>query len=175
MPTTSNVGALVGPSRFGAPTTTTNLGGPFQGYSPQQTAKTYKNFGDIMTRTILRNSWNTPYAAAGKINGYSRVITPFRAVNNSGDFLARTNYSCGGSNQTNIKKPGMRSIIGSIPQQCDGTGVPASSCNPRFVADSSDYTKFRRQQAANYNYNDLSAVGDASNGSFVALMGVRRR
>lgn len=140
MATSSNVNALIGPTRFGAPTGTDNLGGPYQGYSAQQTRKGHNNFGDIATRTILRNSWNTPYAV-GTIQGtnqkYSRVITPFRAVNNSGDFLARINYSCGGSNQVNIDKPGMRGIIGSVPQQCDGTGIPASSCNPRFVADSS--------------------------------------
>jgi hypothetical protein len=172
--TTSNASSLIGPTRFGAPTATNNLGGPFQGYSPQQTTRSYNNFGDVMTRTILRNSWNTPYAV-GQINNYNRVITPFRAVNNSGDFLARINYSCGGPNQTNVNKPGRGSLIGSVPQQCDGTGVPASSCNPRFVADSSDYTRFRREQAANYNYNDLSPVGDANNGSFVALLGIRRR
>jgi hypothetical protein len=170
----SNVSALVGPSRFGAPTATHNLGGPYKGYSPQQTLKGFNNFDDIRTRQILRNGWNTAYAT-GTFNGKARVITPFRAVNNSGDFLARINYSCGGSNQTNINKPGMRSIIGSVPQQCDGTGVPASSCNPRFVADSSDYTKFKRQQAANYNYNDLSPAGDNSNGSYVPLFRVRRR
>ena len=178
MATSSNVNALIGPTRFGAPTGTDNLGGPYQGYSAQQTRKGHNNFGDIATRTILRNSWNTPYAV-GTIQGtdkkYSRVITPFRAVNNSGDFLARINYSCGGSNQVNIDKPGMRGIIGSVPQQCDGTGIPASSCNPRFVADSSDYTTFKRQQAANYNYNDLSPAGDQSNGSYVPLFRVRRR
>lgn len=174
MATSSNANALIGPSRFGAPTATNNLGGPFQGYSPQQTARSHNNFGDIMTRTILRNGWNTPYAV-GQVNGFARVITPFRAVNNSGDFLGRINYSCGGSNQTNVGKPGRGRLIGSVPQQCDSTNVPASSCNPRFVADSSDYTRFRRQQAANYNYNDLSPVGDASNGSFVALLGIRRR
>lgn len=170
----SNVSALVGPSRFGAPTASNNLGGPFQGFSPQQTTKGFNNFGDVSTRSILRNSWNTPYAV-GTINGYKRVITPFRAVNNSGDFLARINYSCGGSNQINPTRPGRGSLIGSVPRQCDGTGVPASSCNPRFVADSSDYTTFKRQQAVNYNYNDLSQGGDQSNASYVPLFRVRRR
>ena len=129
MPVVSNSNSLIGPSRFGAPTLTTNLGGPYQGYSPQQTAQNCNHFGDIMTRSILRNSWNST-AASAAMNGYSRIITPFRAVNNSGDFLARLNYSCGGSNQTNINRPGMRSIIGSVPQQCDGTGVPVREGSP---------------------------------------------
>jgi hypothetical protein len=124
-----------------------------------------------MTRSILRNSWT----AAETMNGLSRVITPFLAVNNSGDFLARINYSCGGPNQTSPDRPGMRSIIGSVPQQCDGTGVQAASCNPRFVADSSDYTTFKRQQAVNRNYNDLSPGGDQNNASFVPLLRARRR
>jgi len=173
MATNGNTNALVGPSRFGAPTATNNLGGPFQGYSPQQTAKGHNQFGDINTRTILRNAWNTPYAV-GTVAGRTRVITPFRAVNNSGDFLARINYSCGGPNPNNIGPPGRRSLLGSVPQQCDGTGIPPSSCNPRFVADSSDYTTFKRQQAANHNYNDLSPGGDQNNGSYVPFIRVRR-
>jgi hypothetical protein len=57
---------------------------------------------------------------------------------------------------------------------CDGTGVPASSCNVKFVADSSDYTKFKKQSAMNRNYNDASNGGDQSNASYVPTMAVRR-
>ena len=172
----SNASALVGPARSGAPTSTANLG--YQGYSPQQTTKGYNNYGDALTRRILRNGWNTQYAVGSMVGANGQriagSITPFRAVNNSGDFLNRINYSCGGPNPQNIDRPGLRNILGSVPQQCDGTGIPPSTCNPRFVADSSDYTTFKRQQAINYNYNDLSPVGNDSNGSFVPLMAIRR-
>lgn len=155
-------------------TSSANLGGPFQGYSPQQTLLNFKDSENVMARRVLVKSWNTPYAG-GKVNGYGRITTPFRAVNNSGDFLSRSNYVCGGPNPTNASRPGRKNSIGSIISRCDGTGVAASSCNVRFVADSSDYTKFRKHQAMNRNYNELKHGGDQSNASYVPLQAVRRR
>jgi hypothetical protein len=150
-----------------------NLGGDINGISPIQTINNYKSSEDIMIRGILRNGWNTTYAR-GNVNGYNRVITPFRAVNNSGDFLARVNYVCGGANQVNASYPGWKSRIGSIISNCDKSGVPSSTCNVKFVADSSDYVTFRRQQAVNTTYNDSKFGGDQSNASYVPLMAVRR-
>jgi len=148
-------------------------GGPYNGYSPIQTVNNYKDSEQVMTRRILRDGWNGGYAS-GTYNGYKSATTPFRAVNNSGDFLSRANYSCGGSNQVNADKPGWKGIIGSIPQNCDGTNVPASTCNVKFVADSSDYTTYRKQKAFNQNYNDLANGGDEHNASYVDWMGIRR-
>ena len=148
-------------------------GGPYQGYSPKQTTNNYKDSGQTMTRRILRSSWNGAYAS-GKVNGFGRITTPFRAVMNSGDFLSRQNYVCGGPNPTNASKPGMKGRIGSILSSCDTTGIPASSCNVKFVADSSDYVRFRREKTLNQNYNDSKNGGDEHNGSYVQLMAVRR-
>lgn len=116
--------------------------------------KTSQRDGEMSaTRGILRRAWNQENAV-GTINGNKRVITPFRAVNNLGDFLARKNYVCGGPNQVNASKPGWKGHIGSIISQCDSTGVEGYSGNTKFVPDSSDYVTFRRQQALNRNYND---------------------
>lgn len=147
------------------------LGGPFNGYSGKQTVTNYKDSEQTMSRRVLRSAWNTRYAT-GTVEGQARVITPFRAVNNLGDFLSRTNYVCGGPNQVNKSKPGMR--IGSIISACDSTGVEGYSGNPKFVPDSSDYIRFKKQQAMNRNYNDSKNGGDESNGSYVALMRVTR-
>lgn len=144
-------------------------GGPYNGFSPKQTINTYKNADDASTRRQLRNAWNTANAL-GTINNYNRVITPFRAVNNLGDFLSRKNYNSGGANQVNRDKAGYK--IGTLWKNTDSTGVTGYSGNPKFVSDSSDYIKFKRQQAANRTYNDLSNGGD-NNGSYVALMRVR--
>jgi hypothetical protein len=149
-------------------------GGPFNGFSPVQTINNVKNSEQVMQRRVLRHGWNTAYAT-GSVNGQSRVVTPFRAVNNLGDFLGRENYVCGGPNQVNATYPGWKSRIGSIISQCDGTGVPSSTCNVKFVADSSDYTKYRKLQSANHMYNDLKNGGDESNASYVDVMRVRRR
>ena len=129
------------------------LGGPFNGYSGKQTMTNYKGSEQAMTRRVLRSAWNTQYAT-GVVNGNNRVITPFRAVNNLGDFLSRTNYVCGGPNQVNASKPGWKGRIGSIISNCDSTGVEASSGNHRFVSDSSDYIRYKKQRAMNRNYND---------------------
>jgi hypothetical protein len=124
------------------------------GISPKQTLTNYKDGEQSLDRGVLRRGWNQ-LNAIGTINGYKRVITPFRAVNNLGDFLARPNYVCGGPNQVNASKPGWKGHIGSIISSCDGTGVEGASCNPKFVSDSSDYVRFRKLRAMNKNYNDI--------------------
>jgi len=151
----------------------TKLGGGVNGFSATQTLTNFKDSEQTAMRKILRKGWNTLYAT-GNVNGYGRVTTPFRAVNNSGDYLGRVQYSCGGPNPTNADKPGMKSNIGTMWSNCDSTGVPASSCNVKFVADSSDYTRFRKMQANNHNYNDSKNGGDQHNGSYVDWMKVHR-
>ena len=151
-----------------------NLGGGIKGISPKQTVNNYKDSSQVMSRRVVTHAWNAAYAT-GKVNNKNRIITPFRAVNNSGDFLARTNYICGGPNQVNANKPGWKGHIGSIISQCDGSGVPSSTCNVKFVADSSDYITFKKQQAIGRTYNDSKFGGDESNASYAPLMAVRRR
>jgi hypothetical protein len=150
------------------------LGGPYNGYSPAQTLTNFKHGEQALTRRVLRRSWNTQQAN-GTVNGRKRIITPYRAVNNLGDFLSRQNYVCGGANQVHADKPGWKGRIGSIISQCDGTGVAAGSGNMRHVPDSSNYTRFKKEIAINKTYNDSKNGGDDSNGSYVALMAVRRR
>lgn len=115
------------------------LGGPYNGYSGKQSVTSKRDSESAMTKKIVRSSWNTPYAT-GEVEGQKRVTTPFRAVNNLGDFLGRQNYSCGGPKQMTFT--------------CDATNVPASSTNTKFVSDSSDYVRFKKHQAVNRNYND---------------------
>ena len=155
------------------PTNTNNLGGPYQGYSGKQSISNYKDGDSVTTRRELRKSWNTSYAT-GNVNGYNRRIGPFRAVTNSGDFLSRPNYICGGPNPANNTHatPARQLGLGGIMNACDTTNIPSSSCNVKFVADSSDYTKFRRQTACNKNYNDLK-FGGYNNSAYVPLMAVR--
>jgi hypothetical protein len=150
------------------PTATDKLGGPFNGYSPQQTINNYKTSDVVISRRILRDSWNNE-GISGSINNHGRIITPFRAVNNLGDYLSRKNYVCNVSNQVNASKPGLKHRIGSIINNCDSKGVAASSGNMRFVPDTSDYTKYRRQRAISNNYNDVKNGGDESHGSCVAF------
>lgn len=148
------------------------LGGPYQGFSPKQTVLNYKDGEQTSTRTILRRGWNTAFAI-GSFNNQQRVITPFRAVYNAGDFLARQNYKCGGPagmSKSSIGFAGSIIFLGSKVDNCDDSGVPGASGNVKYVYDSSDYVTFRRQQAINRNYNDSKNGGDDSNGSYVSRM-----
>lgn len=141
--------------------------GPFNGFSTVQTQTGYRDTEIVNTRNILKNSWNGP-AATGKIYGtggqvFKRVTTPFRAVTNSGDFLGRVNYVCGGPHIN--KQAGYSEFdkkMGSLINNCDGTGVDGANCNPRYVYDSSNYTTFKKQQAINRNFNDLKDGGFGS-------------
>jgi hypothetical protein len=147
------------------------LGSNLSGIAPKPTIIGKKDSQDALTRRVLRDGWNTAYAN-DTFNGKNRVITPFRAINNSGDYLSRTNYVCGGPAPLNKSKPGYR--VGSMISRCDTTNVPSSSCNVKFVADSSDYIKFKKQAAINKNYNDNTNGGDQSNASYVNIMAIRR-
>lgn len=148
-------------------------GGPYNGWSPVQTIGNEKGSEQVMARRVLVKSWNNDYTN-GTYNDNARIVTPFRAVNNLGDFLQRKNYVCGGPNQVNADKPGWKGRIGSIISNCDGTGVPSSTCNVKYVPDSSDYIKYKKLQAQNRNFNDLKN-GGYQNSSYVPLMAVRRR
>jgi len=154
-------------------TDSSKLGGPFQGFSPQQTIGNFRDSEGVMLRRVLRSAWNNQYAS-GTVNGYGRKIGPYRAVNNLGDFLNRSHYICGGSNQVNATYPGWKSRIGSIVSQCDGTDVPATCGNNKFVSDSSDYIKFKKQMAIGKNYNDLTMGGDQHHASYVDWMAAHR-
>ncbi len=119
----------------------------------QQSAKKTDST-DTLLRAQLRSGWNNENAV-GVINGKNRVVTPFRAVNNSGDFLSRENYICNGPNQLKSAKPGLANRMGSILSACDGSGVEAASTNVKFVADSSDYIRYKKQRAVVRNFDDI--------------------
>jgi hypothetical protein len=166
-----------------------NSGGAIRGYMPQQTInvdKRYPEFEHI--RFTLKNAWNTSYKRQLKADGLKKsMVTPFRAVNNSGDLLCRQNYSCGGTCQSFQSRPNMRGLkqrFGSISATCFPSAaynslqllnnIPASSCNGKFVYDSSDYITYLKQRAVVKNYNDLSYGGDESSSSQSAIKAIRR-
>ena len=137
------------------------------------------------TRFLLRDAWNTT-ATSGSSNP-KRMITPFRAVTNSGDLLSRQNYSCGGTCQSVQSKPGLyglRGKLGNTTNKCmasvtysklqESPEVPSSTCNVKYVYDSSDYIRFVKQQSVNRNYNDRSFGGDEYNSTQSAIKAVRR-
>lgn len=138
------------------------LGNGIQGISPKQTINTTKNSEDVLTRKVIIKSWNNNYAA-GKVNNRSRISSPFTAVYNISDFLSRKNYVCNVPNPIQETRHRLKGNMGSVINNCDGSNIPCSNTNTKFVADSSLYTRYKRQSAVNINYNDVTNVGDAHN------------
>jgi hypothetical protein len=164
-----------------------NLGGGYNGYSPALLgggAGTHGGSGmeggneRSMDRLILRQAWNGQYGS-GEVNGRKPVCTPFRLVNNAGDYLGRKNYVSGGSDQVQgrVRSSAIgawKMFAGHVQATNDGTGIPSSTCNVKYVYDGSDYTTFKKNQAINRTYNDYSFGGDASSASQSAWRRVRR-
>ena len=161
------------------------LGGGLPGLMPQPIIDHDNSDTFARTRFTLRDAWNTT-SYSGSSNP-KRIITPFRAVNNAGDLLSRQDYSCGGSCQTPQSRPGLnglRSRFGSTSVSCQPSvlwsstqvdqAIPSSTCNVKYVYDSSDYIRFKKNQAVNRNYNDRSFGGNESSGSQSAIRHIRR-
>ena len=156
-----------------------SLGGGVKGISPHPVSNgTLKGSSELETmRFTLRKAWNG-LAASERYNGLAPAATPFRVVNNAGDYLSRQYYTSGGSNQVTSARQsitaGWRGSAGGVQTTSDGTGIPSATCNTKFVYDGSDYTKFRKQMAVNRNYND-AGFGGANNAAQSAIRAIRRR
>lgn len=154
------------------------LGKGLKGFIPQAVQTTDQRYPDMEhQRYQLVQAWNTDYNRQLTESKLHRVITPFRAVNNSGDILSRKNYSCGGPCQTFQSRPNLKGLkkgFGAIQNHCDGTTVPAAACNTKYVYDSSNYSTYLKQKAIAKNYNDLSYGGDQSSASQSAWRAIRR-
>ena len=151
------------------------LGGGIPGFIPQAVYNTNNNNEFVETRFALRQAWNTRYAKL--VNNKTTICTPFRAINNAGDLLSRKYYSCGGPCQTFQSRPGLFGLkghFGAIHSLCDGTGIQPSSCNVKYVYDSSDYIRYAKQKAINKNYNDASYGGDNNSAAQSAIRAIRR-
>jgi hypothetical protein len=69
---------------------------------------------------------------------------------------------------------GLRGRFGAIQGGCDDSGVPAGTCNTKYVYDSSDYVTYLKQKAVGKNYNAVSNGGDYSSASQSAIRAIRR-
>jgi hypothetical protein len=151
----------------------TSLGGGIQGLSTKQTKKGYKTNDDIMTRRIIVKSWNNPFAS-GEVNGRKRATSAFPAVYNRTDFLSRKNYVCNVPNPIQETRTRLKSNMGSIINNCDGSGIACANTNTKYVPDSSLYTTYKRQMVTNQNFNDLTNIGNAHNSQQVSMSFVKR-
>ena len=110
---------------------------------------------------------------------FNSGLTPFRKAFNAGDML-NTNNSATSSllpkppNQvTSLRNMfGWQNNAGSVKQDKNGSFY---SGNQRFIYDGSDYARFKKLQAINRNYNDITFGGDQHSGSQQAYRRVVNR
>jgi hypothetical protein len=123
--------------------------------------------GRATTRKVLRDVWNSNKKPP-TYTGNNYMLNNFRGAMNAGDPLGRKNYSCGGSNMIGGTRPGMLILTsrdaGQSKNKCDGSDVPASTCNVKYVYDSSDVTRYRKERAINRGYYHGSTGFDYSYG-----------
>ena len=175
------------------------LGGGIAGLMPQSVPARAKGNGNAVDRAFARRVFNNKMTFQSVTGGSKTsgmlLNGGYRSVMNGGDALNRMNMSCGGSNQASNAVNGSANAAarnhgaGAVPQTGCGLEVsygsekyqasaatganPIWSGNSRFVADSSDFTRFRKMRSVNRNYNDISFGGDQSNASQSILGRVR--
>jgi hypothetical protein len=156
---------------------TSTLGGGIPGVVAQTISNVYNNSEYANSRFYLRNGFNTSYGREKTLQGVpAKINSPFRLSMNAGDPLSRRYYSCGGS-PAQIKRPqnnGLKHLYGNIQNICDGTGIQPANCNGKWVYDSSDYTRYRKNYAMNKTYNNLTFGGNEFSGQQVAFKAIRR-
>ena len=129
---------------------------------------------------LLRQGYNmrTEHVNGSGATNNTRKIGSFRALNNAGDTLNRKNYSCGGSNMIG-SRPGVMVITtrdGGQADNCDGTNIPPSTCNVKYVYDSSDFIRFKKMMAKNKSYVAPDyTFGGANNGTTMSVLNRVRR
>ena len=104
-----------------------------------------------MERDVVRQVWNT--------NCYGNKTTPnkgpqiggFRRVMNAGDYLSRVNNSWGGSNQI-TKRPGSLVLSTKDGVKRCNSHIPVANTNVKYVYDSSDFIRYRREKSINKGY-----------------------
>ena len=103
-----------------------------------------------MERDIVRQVWNTNCYSKGTKHGGPQ-IGGFRRVMNAGDYLARVNDGCGGSNQINSRPGALVLSTKDGVRRCNSE-IPVANTNVKYVYDSSDFIRYRREKSINKGY-----------------------
>lgn len=143
------------------------------------------NLNDILhsilgnTRLITQTSDDITLSLSDNTGEFRSGLTPFRKAFNAGDMLTRNNSATStllpkAPNQVNSLRNmfGWQNNAGSVRQEENGSFY---SGNPRFVYDGSDYARFKKLQAINRNYNDITFGGDQHSASQQAYRRVVQR
>ena len=104
-----------------------------------------------MERDVVRQVWNTNCYGNVKKPFQGPKIGGFRRVMNAGDYLARVNDGCGGSNQI-TSRPGSLVLSTKDGVRRCNSEIPVANTNVKYVYDSSDFIRYRREKSINKGY-----------------------
>jgi len=104
--------------------------------------------------------------------GFKTGLTPFRQAFNAGDITLSVNSGPHPNLPRNTQINGINTTIARAKGDAINKGTAAFSGNPKYVYDSSDYTKFRYLKATLNNYNDKS-FGGSNNGQYTFITHAR--
>ena len=116
--------------------------------------------GRAMSRLIARQALNTDCFLANPPSGGPRA-TPFRVATNAGDVLGTVNKGPLASMPAPNQLYGLNGKRQHYRRDGVHTGPAAYSGNPKYVYDSSNYTRFKGLVAKQKTYNDESFGGAA--------------
>lgn len=155
------------------------LGGGEKGYQPKLIGHAVNGGERAANRGQLRRAFGNMYNT-GLSNSpalfKNNILGPFRSAFNAGDVVTNNIVSThsrygklsnqvGGNNLSRLQTPS----DGNSSQN----GKAMFSGNPRYVYDGSDYARFKRLNAINKNYNDLTHGGASNNATQHAFRKVR--
>ena len=145
----------------------TQLGGGSKGHQPMLIGHTVNGGERATNRGQLRRAFGNMYNPGLKnspVLFQKNVLGPFRSAFNAGDVVTnqivatdskygKLSNQVGGNNLSRLQTPS----DGNSSQN----GKAMFSGNPRYVYDGSDYARFKKLNAINKNYNDLTHASSA--------------
>ena len=124
-----------------------------------------------LDRSIIRRVFQNSRFRGTPVGTTRWAQTPFRVALNAGDLLLRQTEP-GGHNQIkgSVGVGQYRYNLGLVDGVKHGDGA---SGNQHYVYDSSDYIRYKKLRAKQYNFNDYS-FGGSNNGAYVATRAIHR-
>ena len=133
----------------------------------------------IKVDNLIQDASDVTLSISDNTGEFRSGLTPFRKAFNAGDMFTRNNSATSTllpkpPNQVNSLRNmfGWQNNAGSVQRDSNGSFY---SGNPRFVYDGSDYSRFKKLQAINRNYNDITFGGDQHSASQQAYRRVVNR
>ena len=130
-----------------------------------------------LERVTLRRAFgNQIFLPSGSVSARP-PITPFRRFFSAGDMAGSINSAPSPLLGRPIDQVGSSSMVSRLHAPQDGVnnqGTAFYTGNQKYVYDSSNYVRFKKLQAVNRNYNDLTYGGAGASTVSQALARVRR-